>query len=157
MDFRYRIDCTAGWEPRAAQIVLETLGARRRVEILSDQRREWTVGGIRNPDLRGCTDLDFTVTPATNTLALNRLALPVGRRQEIRTAWFMFPDIEGRAVRQRYTRVSERHYLYEGLHNGFVAEFDVDDRGLVTESPEGWERLPRPPPGRRPARRTRGR
>ena len=50
----------------------------------------------------------FTVTPATNTLALNRLALPVGRRQEIRTAWFMFPDIEGRAVRHVLAGADER-------------------------------------------------
>ena len=150
--FRYRIDCTPGWEPRDARIVLRTPSATRRVEILADERHRWTVGGIRNPELQGCTDLDFTATPATNTLALKRLALPVGGRQEIRSAWFMFPDIEGRAVRQRYTRISEDHYLYEGLHNGFVAEFDVDDLGLVTEYPEGWERVPLPPAPGRPTR-----
>ncbi len=147
--FRYRIDCTSGWEPRLAQIVLRTPSASRRLEIVADERHAWTIGGFRNPDLQGCIDLDFTATPATNTLALKRLDLPVGGRQEIRTAWFMLPDLEGRAIRQRYTRVAERHYVYEGFHNNFVGEFDVDDAGLVTNYVASWERLPHPRARRR--------
>lgn len=148
--FRYWIACTPGWEPREAEIRIRTPSADRRIGFEVDEAGEWIVGGFPNRDLRGCVDLDLAATPATNTLALKRLALPVGEAREIRTAWVLFPDIEPLAVRQRYTRMSETHYRYEGLHNGFVGEFDVDDAGLVTDYPEAWERIP-------PARRGAGR
>ncbi len=141
---RYRIDCSRRWEPRAVQLVLRTPAGRRRIEILRSEAREWTVSGFRNPDLRGCTDIDFAASPATNTVTLNRLALPVGKTTEIRTTYVMFPDITPIAVRQRYTRISERRYFFEGLHNGFSREFEVDERNLVTTYPEGWERTPVP-------------
>ena len=141
---RYRVDCTSGWEPRSAEVVVRSPSSTRRVEILVDEAHEWTVGGFRNPELSGCSDVDFTATPATITSPLRRLGRPVGGRQELRTAWFMFPDLEGRAVRQRYTRLSDRHYRYEGFNNNIVGEFDVDELGLVTDYPRAWERIPTP-------------
>ncbi len=120
-----------------------------------NERREWTVAGLRNLELDGCIDLDLAATPATNTLAIKRLALPLGGGAQIRTAWFLFPDLEPPAVPPRYTRTSDRHYIYEGLHNGFAAEFNVDDAGFVTDYPGSWESLP-PSPGR-PRRDSRSR
>ena len=40
---------------------------------------------------------------------------------------------------QRYTRVSQHCYRYES-DTGFAAVLDVDDDGLVTSYPKGWER-----------------
>jgi hypothetical protein len=84
---------------------------------------------------------------------VRRLNLPVGGTAEIRTGWIVFPDLEVRSVRQRYQRLSEQRYRYEGLHNGFVAEFDVDEVGMVTEYPGFWERIPISGPRRAHARR----
>lgn len=139
--FRYRIDCNRRWEPTTAELVLRSESERRRVEISRDARNEWTVSGFRNTGLRGCTDLDLAASPSTNTFALNRLALAIGEAAEILTAWVMFPDATPVAVKQRYTRLSEHRYLFEGLHNRFSREFEVDDRGLVTSYPESWERV----------------
>ena len=75
---------------------------------------------------------------------MKRLNLAVGDAAEIRTAWVVFPDLEVRSVKQRYRRLSEDRYRYEGLHNGFVAEFDMDDIGFVLHYPEFWERVPLP-------------
>jgi uncharacterized protein len=148
--FRYRIDCNRRWDPRTAALTVRTGSELRRVEILQDERHEWTVGGFRNPELRGCTDLDFNASPATNTLALNRLALAVGETAEILTAYVMFPDILPIAARQRYTRLDDRRYRFEGLHNDFARDFDVDEKNVVITYPLGWERVtaPRPPRGR---------
>ncbi len=151
--FRYRVVCNERWEPRAARIDLRIGSDRRQVEIEADSAHGWIVGGFRNPDLLGCTDLDFAASPSTNTLALKRLGLPVGGSAEIRTAYFVFPDVVPMAVRQRYTRLSDRRYLYEGLHNGFRREFDVDEHGWVSHYPGGWEWTEsRSPHARRPAR-----
>ncbi len=117
----------------------------RRIEIRENERREWTVAGLLNPERDGCIDPDLAATPATKTLAIKRLAPPFGGGAKIRTARFMFPDPERLGVPQRYTRTAERPYFYEGLHNGFAAEFDVVDAGFVTDCPDSWERLPPSP------------
>ncbi len=140
--FRYQVDCSPAWEPRHAEVRLRLPAGARRILIDATEEGEWSFGGFRNRDFRGCTDLDFTATPSTNTLALKRLGLSVGESREIRTAWVLFPDLEPTSVRQRYTRLSEDRYRYEGLHNGFVGEFAVDDAGWVSDYPESWERVP---------------
>ncbi len=155
--FRYVITCNERWEPRSADLAFRLGSERRKVEIEAGEDLEWMVAGFRNPDLQGCTDLDFAASPSTNTLALNRLALPVGGRAEIRTVYIMFPDIVPIAVRQRYTRLAERRYFYEGLHNGFEREFEVDDRGWVSHYPGGWEWTESRSPHARPRTRSRSR
>lgn len=138
---RYRIECSPRWEPRVAEIAVRTTSDRRRVTIRAEDGGEWTIRDYRNPDLRGCTDLDLSTTPSTNTLTLKRLSLPVGGSAKVLAAWVTFPDIEAHAVVQHYTRVSEYHYRYEAPHNDFYGEFDVDDAGLVTEYPRSFERI----------------
>ncbi len=154
--FRYRIDCSPRWEPTDAEITVRTATDLRKIGIQKDENHAWTVGGFQNPDLRGCIDLDFAASPATNTLALNRLALQVGETAEILTAYVMFPDIMPIAARQRYTRLAEGHYFFEALHNNFSHEFFVDEDNVVTRYPDGWERLP-PPRSRTSGGRTRSR
>jgi uncharacterized protein len=41
---------------------------------------------------------------------------------------------------QRYTRIGKDTYRYES-NTGFSAEITVDDHGLVTSYPGGWERI----------------
>lgn len=153
--FRYLILCDSAWRTRSARVDLQLGGERRTLHVEVGEDGEWAIGGFRHPEMRGFTDVDLSASPSTNTLALRRLGLPVGERAEIEVGWVVFPDLEVRPVRQRYHRLTEHRYRYEGLHNGFVAEFEVDDFGLVTDYPEFWERLP--DPTRRPRRSGRGR
>lgn len=139
--FRYRIDCDRAWRPARAEVSLRSGSDLRTIEIVREREGVWTVGGFRDRDLDGCTDLDFAASPATNTLALNRLALAVGETAEILTAYVLFPDVVPIAARQRYTRVAERRYFFEGLHNNFSSTFDVDERNVVTTYAGGWERV----------------
>jgi len=41
---------------------------------------------------------------------------------------------------QRYSRLAKKTYRYES-ETGFSAEIVVNDLGLVTEYPGGWERI----------------
>lgn len=152
--FRYTILCDASWRTRSARVDLRLRGEHRSLQIEIDEAREWTIGGLRRSDMRGFTDVDLSPSPSTNTLALRRLDLRVGASAEIQVGWVVFPDLEVRAVRQRYHRLSDTRYRYEGLHNGFVAEFEVDTQNFVTDYPEFWERLPAPRAHR--SRRARG-
>lgn len=142
--FRFQIDCTPAWDIRSAAVTVKADPQSRRCILEANDRHEWRMDGLRNPDLDGCTDFDIAATPATNLLALRRLGLAVGQTCEILTAWLLLPDIEVQAVRQRYTRLSEYTYRFEALNNGFQAEFDVDDALMVTTYRDDYERIPPP-------------
>jgi hypothetical protein len=149
----YAIACDGDWNPRSARIDLKRGRSLRFLDLRISERNDWEINGFPHREVQGSTDLDLSASPSTNTLAVRRLNLPVGGTAEIRTGWIVFPDLEVRSVRQRYQRLSEQRYRYEGLHNGFVAEFDVDEVGMVTEYPGFWERIPISGPRRAHARR----
>ena len=49
-------------------------------------------------------------------------------------AWISAPELTVRPMRQGYTRLAERRYLYESLEgSGFKAELEVDEDGLVID------------------------
>ncbi len=145
----YSISCDSGWKPRTARIDVARGREKGFLDIAVSPDQQWTINGFPRRELRGYTDLDLSASPSTNTLAIRRLNLAVGDLAEIRTAWVVFPDLEVRPVTQRYHRLTEDHYRYEGLHNGFVAEFDMDDIGFVARYPGFWERVPLPRTARR--------
>lgn len=138
----YAIVCDLAWRPQTAKVDLLQGRKRHFLHIEVSKQGDWEIDGFPQRDLRGFTYLDLSASPSTNTLALKRLGLSVGGTAEIETGWIVFPDLEVRGVRQRYTRMAEGHYRYEGLHNGFVAEFDVDATGFVVHYPGFWERVP---------------
>lgn len=57
------------------------------------------VNGKIRPDLVSCSDVDFEVSPATNTLPIKRLGLGLGQRAEVSVAWVRFPS---QALRSNY-------------------------------------------------------
>jgi hypothetical protein len=74
------------------------------------------------------------------TLAIRRLDLHVGSSESIIAAWVKFPELTVQPLSQRCTRIAKDTYRYES-HTGFSAEIVVDDLGLVTVYPSGWERI----------------
>jgi hypothetical protein len=93
------------------------------------------------PDLKGCIDVDFSLTPSTNTLPIRRLHLAVGESRELTAAWVRFPELTVEPLAQRYTRLAERRYRYESIVSGFTAELEVDDLGLVVTYEGIWQRV----------------
>ncbi len=89
--------------------------------------------------MRGCLDVDLSVTPATNTLPIRRLALAEGAAAAVTAAWVRFPALTVEPLPQRYTRLGGGRYRYES-DTGFVTEIESDDLGLVTRYGGGWER-----------------
>jgi hypothetical protein len=95
--------------------------------------------GEKLPTLGPYSDIDLAVTPATNTLPIRRLNLEVGQSQEVTAAWLKFPDLTLEILPQLYTRLGPQRYHYQS-GTGFSAELLVDDLGVVTVYPGGWER-----------------
>ena len=103
------------------------------------------------PRLRGCIDVDIGATAATNTLPIRRLGLAIGEACAISAAYVPLPgelagQLEGaflpEPVDQRYTRLGDRLWRYEGLFRDFVADLPVDDMGLVLDYPQLFRRAP---------------
>lgn len=130
---RYRVRARDDGSTRRARI-----GADSRIFIRRAPDGAWTINGAEVPGLAEALDLDLGFTPATNTLAIRRLKLPVGGAAEIVTAWFD-PETERlKPVRQSYRRTGETEYLY-GSDAGARARLKVDALGIVRDYEGLWK------------------
>lgn len=102
---------------------------------------EWTLDGVRQPQVEGAFDVDLAFTPATNTLPVRRLALAIGASAGVRAAWLRFPELDLVPLDQSYARTSGRTYRYESNGGSFVRDLELDDDGLVVRYPGLWERV----------------
>jgi uncharacterized protein len=134
----YDIHCNANWQTQRAT-VHGMVGDR---EIDHRIRRTvsgvWTLDHVTQPQLANCTDLDLGFTPATNTIAIRRLALDMGAFADVRSAWLDVIADEFNVLEQRYMRDSNHLYRYESARFDYRATLRVNDFGLVTEYPELW-------------------
>jgi len=134
----YHLELDPAWQVRRVSV---TTGDEQ-VTLHRDTSGTWRDGnGVLVPALTGCTDVDISVTPFTNTLPIRRLQLAEGESAEIRVAYIQLPGPAIRPVRQRYTNLGGGRYRYEALESGFTAEITVDADGLVVEYPGLFRRL----------------
>ena len=94
------------------------------------------------PELRACIDIDFEMTPFTNTLPLRRAPLAIGETRRFRMAYIPADTLEPYPVDQIYTRLGEWLYRFETADGSFTADISVDEDGLVTDYPGLFERVP---------------
>lgn len=136
----YEIYCDENWLTHRVQVE-RTIGRDvKTLSLIVESRGVWRSSGRELRELHGCEDVDLALTPAANTLPIRRLNLPVGGSESVIVAWVKVPDLEIAPLRQRYTRLTKNSYRYES-DTGFTAEILVDDLGLVTSYPGGWERI----------------
>ena len=128
---RYRVRAREDGTTRRARI-----GQNSRLFIRRAPDGEWTLNGTPVPGLDAALDIDLGFTPATNTLAIRRLALPVGAEAEITAAWFDPADERLKPMRQTYRRVSPTEYDYRSP--GFAARLKVDAEGIVRDYEGLW-------------------
>lgn len=144
----YEIHCDQRWKLRAVHITLLS-GSGHSLHLLTDGEGSWTMeSGKPLPSLKGCLDVDISVTPFTNTLPIRRLALPSGSSATLSMVYITVPDLQVEATEQRYTCLettsSGGRYWFESLENGvagFTAELPVDHDGLVLNYPELFRRV----------------
>ena len=136
----YAVHCDANWFTHRVEVNRMLGRDSKALSLTVESRGEWRNGSQQLPDLHGCHDVDLALTPATNTLPLRRLNMQIGHSQSVTAAWVKLPDLNVEPLAQRYTRLSRNVYRYES-NTGFSAEITVDDFGLVTMYPGGWERI----------------
>jgi hypothetical protein len=110
---------------------------QRTLTLERDAKGNWTVDGVADRSLKGCTDVDLGCSPSTNSLPIRRLQLGVGRSRTIRAAQVGFPELTVEKASQTYQRLDELTYRYAS--GSFEAELAVDDDGVVARY-AGWQR-----------------
>ena len=131
LDVGYRIEAGPGGLTRRMELALDG-GTTRRV-LLADGAGTWRwEGGPEVAEVAGALDVDLTVTPATNTLPIRRLAgLGVGQAADVQMAWVQFPGLEVIPSAQRYRRLAPDRWRFST--GDFQADLLVDPDGLVLD------------------------
>ena len=135
----YEVDCDPDWRTRSARVT-GCLG-RQALELAIVARPDqcWEFNGADQPQAAGCPDVDLGFTPATNLIALRRLALGVGQAAEAPAAYLYFPELKLDRLEQRYHRLAHDTYDYEAPGVGYAAPLLVSELGFVTRYPDLWE------------------
>jgi hypothetical protein len=139
---QYSMSCDAGWLTSRGRVYGWRGTQSVNLEIQRDGDGRWSLNGTPCPAVTGCMDLDLSFTPATNLLPLRRLALPVGHKTEIRSAWLEWPAAILQPLVQRYDRQSATTYHYEAdLPTGetFTSILHVNSFGWVLNYGGLWE------------------
>lgn len=134
----YAIGCSPDWRTQHVELTVTDADSERSLSLRPTGDGGWLEDDQPVEAVAGCVDVDLGITPATNTLPIRRLNLAVGESADVVATWVRFPSLTIQPLSQRYTRLSEHCYRYES-DTGFSCVLDVDDDGLVTSYPGGWE------------------
>lgn len=135
----YELNLTPDW--RFQTILLQRTDGRMAVLRRGDDGVWLDINGDALPDLEGCFDIDFEMTPFTNSLPIRRDPLRIGETRRFWMAYIPADTLEPFADEQIYTRLDERRYRFEDADGSFSAEITVDAHGLVTDYPELFVRV----------------
>lgn len=140
---RYEIHCDAQYHVYCVELHLLS-GTRQSLALRSNGEGQWSDAcGTLLPDLHDCLDVDISVTPFTNTLAIRRLGLQPGKSAELRVAYIAVPDMRLEVVQQCYTCISVSDqggaYRYEALFRNATTTLSVDGDSLVRHYPDRFQ------------------
>jgi hypothetical protein len=135
----YEVDCDTTWRTRSAKVTGYIGRHALELRIVAMPGERWELNGTDQPEAAGCIDVDLNFTPATNLIAIRRLALGVGHESDAPAAWLRFPECTLEGLEQRYHRVTFDTYDYQVPRVNYTALLQVSDLGFVTQYPGLWE------------------
>jgi len=135
----YALHCDEHWRVRSLDV---HVAGQDSVGLRADGAGNWSdADGTPLPALQGCTDVDLSGSPFTNTLPIRRLGDALRERQEIRVAYVDLPKLDVQPVLQAYTELAPDRVRFESLSRPFSAELEVDGDGLVLHYPGLFTRV----------------
>jgi hypothetical protein len=135
----YRVACDRAWRSTEGE-VSGWLGERPvGYRIARTPAGAWILDEAAVPGLDGIVDLDYGFTPATNLLAIRRLALAEGQSAEAPAAWLDVAAGMLVLLPQRFARRGEARIWYEAPSVGYAAELEVTPLGFIRRYPGLWE------------------
>jgi uncharacterized protein len=136
----YEVHCDENWRTQRVHVERTSGNDTKALSLSVEKGGLWRGSKNELQAVRGCLDIDLSVTPATDTLPIRRLNLGIGQSESVSAAWVRFPELTVQQLSQRYTRTGEDVYRYES-NTGFSTEIVIDDFGLVVTYHGGWERI----------------
>ena len=136
---RYRVTADPTWRTEHGEVTGWIGDAPVNLSIAREADAGWSINGSRVPELRGCVDLDLSFTPATNLLAIRRIALAVGEAADAPAAWLDIDTWTLVRLPQRYERRTESSYWYESPTAGYAEVIEVTEVGFVAQYTNLWE------------------
>ncbi|MFN4015591.1 MAG: putative glycolipid-binding domain-containing protein [Reyranella sp.] len=126
---RYRWELDPSWRTRTLHIE-RTDAVEKSLAIERTGDTSWRVDGEARPDLSGCHEVDLSATPFCNTLAIRRFGNAAG---EWLALFVEASVLTCQPSRQRYEPLGPRAWRYvdKGVSDGFTAQLDLDEEGLV--------------------------
>lgn len=137
----YRVECDSQWRTRHAEVLQEQVGKISGLTLDVDANQHWQENQKPLLFADGLFDVDFEISPTTNTLPIHRLNLKVGESVESTAVWVRFPSLKLERLKQRYTRIGDGCYRYEAPEFGFQAQLEVDEAGLIAKYGDLWMRI----------------
>ena len=139
--FTYEVTTDRDWKTREAR-VSGYLG-RRAIELRIRPGRsgQWRINDQARKGMADCIDVDLGFTPATNQVAVRRLALPIGERAEAPAAYVQFPRMNLVRLPQTYQRTGRNTYFYESPTASYSGTLRVLPSGAVRDYPDVFELL----------------
>lgn len=135
----YGITCDHRWATLRGHVVGRWGDRALGVEVARTAGGGWSLNGAEVAGLEGCVDLDLGFTPATNLVAIRRLALQPGEAAQAPAAWLDLPAGTLTRLDQRYERRSSTTYGYAAPRFGYEALLAVAPSGFVRDYPGLWE------------------
>ncbi|WP_214469457.1 putative glycolipid-binding domain-containing protein [Mesorhizobium sp. dw_380] len=134
----YEVICDAGWRTRSARVE-GFLGMRKlHYEIERDSDGRWMLNGEPQNGVAGLVDVDLGFTPASNLLAIRRLALGIGETMPAPAAYLTFPALELVRLEQSYRRLDGTRYAYAAPMFGYEEILRASPHGFVVDYPGLW-------------------
>ena len=139
IEYQIRID--SNWAVKEVEIK-SGLGERDKIALKSDTKGFWYDADDQElTALKGCIDIDISITPFTNTLPIKRLGKILEQRTNISVLYFDIPNWEFKKVEQYYTKRTDNLYRYEGVFRNFMADLPIDGFGFITTYPTLFKRM----------------
>ena len=132
-NIRYRVHMDLNW--RILQVTIEEVDRRwLSLKISRGEDDLWyNRFGIELTALAGCQELDISVTPFTNSIAIRKVTNGMQRRFKV--IYIRVPEFDFDVVEQVYTPLGLGRFKYENLTSKFSAELLVDEFGLIADYP----------------------
>lgn len=110
-------------------------------ELYRDSMGYWIQNGSQIQGSQGWIDVDLGFTPATNIIALRRMALETGKTGQATAIWLDPDDWTLKPLYQTYFRKSAHVYTYASPTHRYEADLKVDESGMVQIYPGIWAQL----------------
>lgn len=146
-DLGYAVSVDARWVTQAAHVSGHCGERLVDLRFHTGVDGRWWVGQGGEPDAdtgvsaHACPDMDLNFSPATNMIAIRRMALQVGQEEQAPAAWLSFPDLRLQELPQVYRRLDTVRYQYDAPTVGYSGVLQVCGDGAVVAYPELFARV----------------